>query len=351
MIHLTIFNLLFITSSIQAAIQSVLIAIKKGCHLHRILLIVILGILAVDSFVSFIWDASLFRLVPYMTYLNFSFALGLGPSIYFYTRSLIQPDFVFKPVYCLHYTVILIDMLNYQSGFGFNPILWDGLTLGRAMNNIGDVLLVISVFGYLFFFMAFIRKYKKSMSYIHPASIKLLTVLFIAIGLITAIWAVYLLIFHLLPVAHGIAHAIYTLIHLLMAVLLYWLGIKGLALLKPSQPSIKDHELGAQCFKIAALFDKDKIHLDPDLSLNALAAKATIPPKQLSYVLNRHFGKSYTDLINDYRVADVKDKLAAGLHSNLTIMGIAYDCGFQIGQVTEQFNLHKERLMNNTDMH
>jgi AraC-like DNA-binding protein len=69
-------------------------------------------------------------------------------------------------------------------------------------------------------------------------------------------------------------------------------------------------------------------YLNPCLKRNELAGMIGITPHQLSQVLSRRIGKSFHDLINEYRVIRAKE-LLWGSKSNLyTIESIASDCGF-----------------------
>jgi AraC-like DNA-binding protein len=45
-------------------------------------------------------------------------------------------------------------------------------------------------------------------------------------------------------------------------------------------------------------------------------------------VINQGFQLNFNDFINQYRIEAVKDKLKAGEQKTQTLLGIAYDCGF-----------------------
>ena len=49
---------------------------------------------------------------------------------------------------------------------------------------------------------------------------------------------------------------------------------------------------------------------------------------QLSEVINEGFGKNFNDFVNSYRVEAVKQMLQDGKQKQLSLLGIAYDCGF-----------------------
>ena len=64
------------------------------------------------------------------------------------------------------------------------------------------------------------------------------------------------------------------------------------------------------------------------LTLNQLAAEIDIPDLTLSQLLNESLGQNFFQFINGYRVEEVKKRLQNPKYSNLTILGIAIECGF-----------------------
>ena len=77
------------------------------------------------------------------------------------------------------------------------------------------------------------------------------------------------------------------------------------------------------------LFEVEKIYRDELLSLNSLAERLDIPSHQLSWIINYKIGKSFFDLLNRYRVEEVKKRLTDPRDRNSTILEIAYSSGFR----------------------
>ena len=75
------------------------------------------------------------------------------------------------------------------------------------------------------------------------------------------------------------------------------------------------------------LHDK-KPYLNPNLSLRSLAEQIAIHPNQLSWLLNESLGKNFNEFINKYRIEAFKLLAKDPKKSNITIMGLAYDSGF-----------------------
>ncbi len=80
--------------------------------------------------------------------------------------------------------------------------------------------------------------------------------------------------------------------------------------------------------KLEALFQKEKLYLEPDLSLAQLSEKLGVPAYQTSELINRKFKEPFFDFINRKRIEEVKKRLSDAAFSHYSILGIAMDCGF-----------------------
>jgi AraC-like DNA-binding protein len=80
--------------------------------------------------------------------------------------------------------------------------------------------------------------------------------------------------------------------------------------------------------KILELLEKEKSFEDPELSLTQVAKQLGTHPSLLSKVINQGFQLNFNDFINNYRIEAVKEKLKAGEQKTQTLLGIAFDCGF-----------------------
>jgi AraC-like DNA-binding protein len=79
---------------------------------------------------------------------------------------------------------------------------------------------------------------------------------------------------------------------------------------------------------IEKALQKDKVFLNPTISSQELAKLLELSQSNLSYVVNNSFKKSFRDLINEYRVEEVKSKLNNIDYKHMSILGIALECGF-----------------------
>jgi len=79
---------------------------------------------------------------------------------------------------------------------------------------------------------------------------------------------------------------------------------------------------------VKSLMEDQKAYLDPELNLSDLARIANMSRGQLSEIINSGFGKNFNDFVNEYRVAAFKNMLKEEKHKQLSLLGIAQECGF-----------------------
>jgi AraC-like DNA-binding protein len=91
---------------------------------------------------------------------------------------------------------------------------------------------------------------------------------------------------------------------------------------------LSDTDAGSFATRIKEYMDSARPYLEPELSLPQLAADLDIPAHYLSQVINEQFGQNFHDFINRYRVDAFRERLASGGSDNLTLLGIAFECGF-----------------------
>jgi AraC-like DNA-binding protein len=74
--------------------------------------------------------------------------------------------------------------------------------------------------------------------------------------------------------------------------------------------------------------DLHKPYLDAELNLITLSRKLNMSRSQLSQIINDGFDKNFNDFVNGYRVGAVKQMLVSGKQEQLSLLGIAMECGF-----------------------
>lgn len=109
--------------------------------------------------------------------------------------------------------------------------------------------------------------------------------------------------------------------------------------------------------KLIEFMETKKPYLDPDLTLPELAKSLDVSRNQLSGVINKIHGVNFYQFVNQYRVSEVKELIENPANSNMKLISLAYDAGFnskasfnrifkQITSMTpsEYFFIHKKAL-------
>lgn len=81
--------------------------------------------------------------------------------------------------------------------------------------------------------------------------------------------------------------------------------------------------------QLKQLLEADKLYLNPELSLKTVADLLNTNTKYLSQVVNHQAGINFQQFVNLYRVKEAKHKIVKDSFSNLTLYGIALQCGFK----------------------
>lgn len=97
---------------------------------------------------------------------------------------------------------------------------------------------------------------------------------------------------------------------------------------KYSSTLIKETDEELYLNKINHLMATEKPYLDANLTLPMMAKMLHIPAHHLSRVINDKRGMSFFDFINQYRVEEVKARMTNHEYDNLSLLGIAFDSGF-----------------------
>ncbi len=97
---------------------------------------------------------------------------------------------------------------------------------------------------------------------------------------------------------------------------------------KYQRSGLKNKDVARYIKKIEEFMQKEKPYLDRELTIYDLSDRLDIPRHFISEVINEHMGKNFYNLVNEYRVDEVKLRLLDPVYRNLTILAIAYDSGF-----------------------
>ncbi|MEM8506490.1 MAG: helix-turn-helix domain-containing protein [Bacteroidota bacterium] len=284
-------------------------------------------------------------------------SVAILPLIYFYVKSVTMSYFTFKKKDWLHFTpalaIILYRIVIYiydaqQPGFNATQNGYLKLQLDEPI-----VLPIYAVFGFLqnlFYltitfqlFYAYRKKIKVYFSNTYRLELNwILSFLILYGALFLYDLAQTLISEYIMPLSYMQRWWL----NLFTGMVILYVGIKGYftdttklkklnfsfspqlysvsEISDSSQKSIPPEKIT----ELEQLMETEKPYLDPDLNLADLAEIANMKRAQLSETINSGFGKNFNDFINQYRVNAFKTMLKANKQDKLSLLGIAFECGF-----------------------
>ena len=76
------------------------------------------------------------------------------------------------------------------------------------------------------------------------------------------------------------------------------------------------------------IMNKEKPWTNPKLTLQSLADNMNVSTNHVSQSINENRKLNFFEYVNDFRVEEFKKKISNQQNNHLTLLGIAYDCGF-----------------------
>ena len=80
--------------------------------------------------------------------------------------------------------------------------------------------------------------------------------------------------------------------------------------------------------RLTRMMDSRQMYLDHDLSLGTVAGELGLSRKQVSAAINEYYGTNFKRFINEYRVNAFKEMVNKGKYRDMTLFGLALECGF-----------------------
>ena len=258
-------------------------------------LAILLGFAGKQSPVAALWlSLALVVWSLHLAQLSVDFWLALGPLIYFFTCKTVRPEQPFRRMDWAHFTIVFLS-----------PLLpgW---------------LVSVSILVYLYLSHRVIQQFYDRMQPIwmdrsHLAFRRLEAFLFL--------------------LAFSVLLALFSPVFLLASAAVL-IVMAAQLILKPgiftatAQPKMIAADLREKSRWLKQTVKERRLHEDPELTLPSLAAKLTVPVHELSRIINLGLKKNFNDFINELRVQEVSRKMRQPAYDQLTLLGIAYESGF-----------------------
>lgn len=297
--------------------------------------------------------------------------LFIGPVIFCYTQSLLNPSFTFTKKQLLHYIPGIIYLIYIISLWIYDKFIFgdyyfykDGMD--KDFDDWYQKLGLISMIAYFILSLRYYNLYKKLIyqvtSYADSILFKWIKTYLIAF-----------LIMLLLPVTFdGFAYFYPKLnsytgtwwFFLFFSFIMYYIAITGYSnpvnstipfkfsesnnhqifLLSENNSTIEEesvididyetfsetnnNEIDLWKSKIQTLIQYESLYNNPELTLSDIAKKLDTNISIVSKTINQGFRMNFNDFINNYRIEEIKKAFDNDEHKKTTLLGIAFDCGF-----------------------
>lgn len=258
---------------------------------------------------------------------NFSSYLLLPPSLWFFMKFNSDSNFEFKKYHLSLFIPGIIEITTYFFLFYFRKNTTYNITFTKSIywysfTELVPVIATIMVLTYqIFFLFKHFREIEKKQFYKQSFVLSFFSIL-------TILWVADLL-FNL---------PVYSIIEVILCLFLFCLGY--VVYFQPNffEIPMQKNKSGDEQFSkfndeasltvIKNLIEKEKLYLQPRLSINDLSETSKLPSRYISYLINKNYKINFTTYINRYRINEVLIKLQNSEESHKTIFGIALDSGF-----------------------
>src|SRR5690554_124199 len=279
-----------------------------------------------------------------------------GPFLYRYVSSLSGNNKEFKLKSLWHLAPFVAFIAYLLIAFRF-PTYSEGIRVDHVTENVAEppilfvlFLIITAVSGPVYFYLSY-KKYQESKQSTLDFTAKEVNLHWLEklIPIFGFVWTVLIIIavihhiFHLFTMDFCINGLFLSLSAFIILIGYFGLKQKDVFLsFSPevekeidSKPEVKyaatkmeGEELLQCCNKVGQFMTANRPYLDSDLTLPKLAEDLDVSTHHLSQVINEMHGKNFFNFINKYRVAEVKRKIEDPKYKNYSLLGIAYESGF-----------------------
>lgn len=308
----------------------------------------------------------------FMFYMPFQHLFFIGPIIFFYIQSLLNPSFKFDKKKAEHLIPGILFLLYNLWIFIYDKIILNDYFFYKdgIDKDFDQWYQIAGQVSMTFYFILSIRYYNKYKKLIVQITSNADTILFlwiknylIAFLIMLLLPHVFDIIIHFYPSANSYKDGWWF--YLAFSLVLYYIAVSGYSNVVHSkigfQMSVfnskpilllqsnidnseeikntididyedlvenKSEEIELWKTQIESIIQSEKLYQNPELSLTEVAKKLKTNTSIISKAINQGFAMNFNDYINNYRVEAVKTMLLNGDHKKTTLLGIAFDCGF-----------------------
>lgn len=308
---------------------------NKQSNRFLALLILTIALWLIDHFLRI---ADIYGQNANLYFLPIFYSFAFGPLIYFYVKSLVDQSFTFHRKDYFHFIPVLIQTGLYffltTKEYNFKNWYWGNVhqLITYKIEFDGTF---ISMLIYLILSTRLLKNYQMYVvnNFSETSKIRLnwLKIILIILIILCLQWLMEIILRDFFNLYFDYNYSVQILG--IMALLLAVGGIRQANLAEVNFKEEVTQKVYVQVDnqileRIKSGMDNQKLYLNPTLTLSEFAKELKLNPKMVSQQINTGLSKSFNDFVNEYRVEEVKLRLNSLDLERLTILGIAYESGF-----------------------
>ncbi len=346
---------------IQSAFFAALAFAKQQKQTSDYILGVLFVLICYHLGVNFVLVTDYRSQFPHLIGTQGSISLLYGPLLFFFVRNYIRTKRQFRYRYLLHLLPFLLDQLYHawffypKSGEEKVQAVLDIMN-GRPDSTLSISLLLYSLSPLIYSvwsvntlkthrqnlkkFYSFTSE-KLKIDWLWTLTLSMMILSFIAVTLNSIIIFSHIanwIELRLIVISSGAAWVFFLGFYSIRKTPFYRsFHIEGLNTLDPDasnnsgdreQYRLADKDIEMIKRKLQDFLKMSRPYLNKNLTIGELAEAIDVPAYQLSIVINKHMKTSFFELINTYRIEELKQRFFEPRYSNLTLLGMALECGF-----------------------
>ena len=275
---------------------------------------------------------------PFLIFAAIPLRFLWGPFLFFFIKAFLEDTIRKNTRYYLHFlpfiliTIFLVIQYFSLPQADIPHIVTDKVWLFKK-NRFINILIFLQNVSYIIYLLIFIFKYQTKLSKQNSKTER------IRLNWVINILVMLAGVHFLIPVVLNYIGPLYFkylfVIHIPLLSYVAWHLIKTPALFQNEEKG-EDEKLVPATVKdekiekiLTDIMSNQMPFLDTEFSIKKLAHLVNIPAYQLSEILNRQFGKNFSEFTNQYRIEEAKRQLLTPENSHLTLEGIGQNCGFK----------------------
>ncbi len=291
-----------------------------------------------------------------------SIGLSIGPIVFYYLKTQINATFKFKKQDFTHFIPFLIYFSYHLPIFlmGKNTVGWWNNAV-HAPFHVGDIENILECSSAAIYMIASWRLYQKYLKWLPSERSDTEGVRFGWYK--NFLWAVIIGIFSAIVVTVAgywteLSYFDIWIQRAIIAIIIYYVSFAGYAQAQPrhlvfdekkvgidtpeifiaptenpievvkKENKLEENELAEWKNRIEILMKNEKLYLNSELTLSELSEKLNSHNSLISNVINSGFQKNFNDFVNEFRVIIFQEKIKDPKLQHLTLLAIAFECGF-----------------------